>query len=150
MKIKIQPMVISDYEEIMSLWRNTEGIGLSEGDEISGIRLYLRRNPGLCFVAREAAGKLIGAVLCGHDGRRGFLYHLAVARNMRHQGLGRRLVDKCLTALRSAGIQKCTILVYADNEKGKRFWRKLGWKERTDLEPMQVSIPARRAKLRAH
>src|SRR5579859_4691820 len=100
MKIKIQPMVIGDYTDLMSLWRNTEGVGLSEGDEKSGIRLYLRRNPRLCFVARDAAGKLIGAVLCGHDGRRGFLYHLAVSQNMRHQGIGRQLVDKCLAALR--------------------------------------------------
>jgi ribosomal protein S18 acetylase RimI-like enzyme len=149
MKLKIQPMVIGDYSDIMSLWRNMEGVGLSEGDEKSGIRLYLRRNPGLCFVARDAAGNLFGAVLCGHDGRRGFLYHLAVAGNMRHQGIGRQLVDKCMAALRSEGIRKCTILVYADNEKGKQFWRKLGWNERADLEPMQTAIPARRAKRRS-
>ena len=149
MKIKIHPMVIGDYGEIMRLWRNTEGVGLSEGDEKSGIRLYLRRNPGLCFVARDGAGKLIGAVLCGHDGRRGFLYHLAVARTMQNQGIGRALVDKCVAALRSEGIRKCTILVYANNEKGKQFWRNLGWKERADLEPMQAAIPMRRSKRQA-
>ena len=140
MNYTIQPMVIQDYDELIALWRATEGVGLSEGDEKSGIEFYLRRNPGLCFVARNAANKLIGAVLCGHDGRRGFLYHLAVARNLRQQGIGRKLVDACLAALRSEGIQKCTILVYANNEEGKKFWRNLGWNDRLDLQPMQVAI----------
>src|SRR5579859_980950 len=139
-------MVLGDYDEIMALWRDTEGVGLSEGDEKSGIKLYLQRNPKLCFVARDNEERLVGAVLCGHDGRRGFLYHLAVAKSARNQGLGRKIVDRCVEALRTEGIRKCTILVYRDNDEGKRFWRKLGWKERSDLEPMQIAIAANRPK----
>jgi ribosomal protein S18 acetylase RimI-like enzyme len=146
MKFKIQPMVTDDYDEVIVLWRGTEGIGLSEGDDRSGIELYLRRNPGLCFVVRDAEKRLIGAVLCGHDGRRGFMYHLAVARNARKLGLGRKLVDTCLAALRSEGIEKCTILVYSNNAEGKSFWRNLGWKERADLQPMQMAISRARPK----
>jgi len=133
-------MVQGDYDEVVALWRTTEGVGLSEGDDQAGIEQYLRRNPGLCFVAHDSTGKLIGAVLCGHDGRRGYMYHLAVAQNARNQGLGRKLVESCLTALRLAGIQKCTIFVFAHNAEGKKFWHKLDWKERADLQPMQVSI----------
>ena len=96
---------------------------------------YLARNPGLSFVARRA-GKIVGAVLCGHDGRRGYLHHLAVEPSLRGQGIGSVLVRKCLAALAAIGVQRCNIFVFSDNESGKVFWRKTGWRTYEGLEVM--------------
>ena len=108
--INIRPMTADDYDEVADLWRNTEGIGLDEHvDAREGIAGYLARHPGLSFVARQE-GRIVGAVLCGHDGRRGYLHHLAVAAAWRRKGIGRALVEACLTGLGSVGIPKCKIV----------------------------------------
>ena len=95
MSIQILPFTMADYDEVAAFWRQQEGVGLNESDERGPIAGHLARNPGMSFVARES-GRVIGAVLCGHDGRRGYLHHLAVARSQRRQGLGRDLVRRCL------------------------------------------------------
>lgn len=139
-------MSITDYDDVLRLWQDTEGLGLNESDTRAAIASYLRRNRGMSFVAR-AGRELVGAVLCGHDGRRGFLHHLAVAPAHRRKGLGTQLVARCLTELKRLGILKCGIFLFNDNADGERFWRMNGWKKRMDVCLVQknlVSTAARR------
>ncbi len=130
---------IADYDAVIALWRRTAGVGLNESDTRRAIAVYLHRNPCLSFVA-ERDGQIIGAVLCGHDGRRGYLHHLAVAKRHRRRGLGRRLVIACLAKLRRAGIPKCNIFIFADNTKGMKFWARTGWSLRRELRLMQIRL----------
>jgi ribosomal protein S18 acetylase RimI-like enzyme len=120
--------VIDDYEQTVALWHLAEGVEVAEGDSKEEIRAYLLRNPGLSRVA-EADGIIVGAVLCGHDGRRGLIYHLAVAPTNRGQGIGQRLVRECLTGLRQAGLTRALILVAGDNSAGHAFWLRTGWED---------------------
>ena len=137
MDSEITEMIAEDYGEVVVLWRGTEGVGLDEGtDTKEGVAAYLLRNPDLSFVARRD-GKVVGAVLCGHDGRRGYLHHLAVAAAHRHRGLGRALVEACLAKLGHIGIRKCNIFLFSNNEAGEEFWKHVGWQERADLKVLQ-------------
>ena len=129
----VRPMVIGDFDQVVELWRSTEGIGMSDSDSPEAIADFLSRNPNLSLTARLESGRLVGAVLCGHDGRRGYLYHLAVTRDFRHQGIAKALLDRCLAGLRALGIQKCSIFVYENNSDGQAFWTHNGWKRRADL-----------------
>jgi N-acetylglutamate synthase len=126
-------MTIADYDEVFDLWNSTAGIGLSDADSQEGTAAYLAHNPGLSVVARQN-GRLLGAVLCGHDGRRAYLHHLAVAVDARHQGIGRRLVDECLARAAAQGIRKAHAWVYCENHSGLEFWRQIGWTGRTELQ----------------
>ncbi|HSZ84288.1 MAG TPA: GNAT family N-acetyltransferase [Polyangia bacterium] len=128
----IRPFAIDDYAAARTLWEASEGVGLDASDSRERIEAFLRRNPWLSAIA-EADGAVIGAVLCGHDGRRGLIYHLAVAREHRRQGVGAALVAAALVALRAEGIRKCHVLVFADNDEANQFWRRQGAKIRTDL-----------------
>jgi ribosomal protein S18 acetylase RimI-like enzyme len=130
---------IEDFDAVIALWRCTEGVGLNESDTRRAIAAFLRRNPNLSFVA-EKDGQIIGAVLCGHDGRRGYLHHLAVSKRHRGCGVGRRLVTACLAKLRKTGIQKCNIFIFANNAEGMKFWAHTGWSLRTDLRLMQILL----------
>jgi N-acetylglutamate synthase len=132
MAITVRAFTMDDYDAAYALWGASEGIGLSEADTRPNIAAYLDRNPGQSFVAVED-GALVGAVLCGNDGRRSFLHHLAVAPRHRRRGAGRLLVDAALAAQAGLGMRKCHIFVVADNEEGKRFWRREAWEERTTL-----------------
>ncbi|MDE1900503.1 MAG: GNAT family N-acetyltransferase [Alphaproteobacteria bacterium] len=122
----LRDMTIDDYDAVIALWQQTEYVNLNECDTRDGIDLYLRRNPGLCFVAETGNG-IVGAVLCGHDGRRGFLRHLAVARDHRQSGVGKQLVNKVMDALHEQGIGKCNIFVDNGNKPGFSFWEYMGW-----------------------
>jgi ribosomal protein S18 acetylase RimI-like enzyme len=135
MKAKIRRFTPRDHRQATELWRSCEGLGLTDSDSYEGIRAFLRRNPGLSFVA-ESDGQIVGTALCGHDGRRGFIYHLAVAPSARREGIGRTLVARCLARLQSFGISKCHIVVYARNRAGRQFWRQTEWVERTELTLM--------------
>jgi N-acetylglutamate synthase len=137
--IIVRAFRIEDYDAVIALWRRTEGVGLNESDTRSAIAAYLRRNPPFSFVA-EKDGRIVGAVLCGHDGRRGYLHHLAVARQHRQLGIGRQLVNACLAKLRKAGIQKGNIFIFANNAAGMKFWARTGWKLRTELRVMQIRL----------
>lgn len=134
----LRAMRAEDVESVRALWEKCEGVGLSPGDELESLVTILLRNPGLSAVALDQQGKIIGAVMAGHDARRGYLYHLAVHANHRGRGLGRALVEHARAGLRAAGIKRCTIVVYADNEHGAAFWRHLGWSTREDLRVMQI------------
>jgi N-acetylglutamate synthase len=137
--ITLREFTMDDYDAAYALWQSVEGVGLSEADEPGNIRRYLERNPGQSFVAWED-GKLVGAVLAGNDGRRGFLNHLAVSPACRRRGVGRELVKRCLSALAAQGMRKCHIFVIADNQAGKRFWSRIGWEERTALVVMSSDV----------
>lgn len=123
---------IKDYQNIISLWKNCAGIGLSSADSKANMQSYLRRNPGMSFVAKYQ-NEIIGAALCGHDGRRGYLHHLAVHPDYRNQGIGRSLVERCVSALQRMGIQKCHLFIFNSNIEGIQFWEKIGWSPRNDL-----------------
>jgi len=136
MGVAISAMTACDLEAVLGLWSQMDGVGLNESDTPDQLRAYLDRNPGLSLIARDST-RLIGAVLCGHDGRRGYLNHLAVAPEYRGRGLGRQMVESCLAALRVIGILKCNIFLYADNEPGAQFWNCCGWAARNDLKVLQ-------------
>ena len=137
MDVTISAMKTEDYDEVFALWQATDGIGLHDDvDSSEGIASYLARNPGSSHVARHE-DRIIGAVLCGHDGRRGYLHHLAVAVPWRNKGIGRALVEACLRKLASLHIPKCNIFLFADNELGEAFWKHTGWQERSDLKVLQ-------------
>lgn len=129
----IRLMTIADYASVYHLWLHTPGMGLNTLDDSrQGIERYLRRNPDTCFVAEEK-GRIVGAILAGHDGRRGFIYHTAVHTGCRRRGIGTQLVAHALDALDAAGIQKVALVVFTHNETGNAFWEKLGFTVREDL-----------------
>ncbi len=141
-EVTIRLMTSDDYDNVLALWVNTAGIGLNPVDDSrDGIEKYLRRNPATCFVA-EKAGTLIGVILSGHDGRRGYIHHAAVSETVRQQGVGQALVDAALGALKTEGIRKVACVVFTTNEAGNRFWEKLGFETRTDLNYRNKMIAA--------
>src|SRR5512139_312949 len=134
---RFQPMEKGDLAEMIQFWQGMEGIGLSESDSYSALSFYMQRNPGLSWVAHNRDRELIGAVLCGHDGRRGYLHHLAVAPDWRRKGIGRALVERCLSSLRELKILKCNVFLFSNNPEGQGFWKAMGWKGREDLVLLQ-------------
>lgn len=133
MEYRIDAFEPTDYDAALALWKRTPGMGLSDADSRDGIVTFLKANPGLCFVARDGAGTLVGTILCGSDTRRGYLYHLAVDPSSRRQGLGARLAETALLALGGQGVDKCHLMVIAGNELGEAFWRSQGWVFREDI-----------------
>lgn len=131
-EIELKPLRTDLYEELMRLWKRVPGMGLSSADTKEGLAVFLRRNRGLSFAAVKD-GRIVGTVLAGHDGRRGFLYHLCVAEAERKRGIGGRLTERALAGLAERGIRKCHVMVFADNEYGRRFWAKAGFSLRTDI-----------------
>lgn len=138
----IRPMTIEDYPLVIKLWRQTEGLGLTESDSEEAIGPYLRRNPGMSAVAVSPSGDLLAAILCGHDGRRGYLHHLAVATPYRKQGIASRLINWCFERLAIEGIQKCNVFLLSGNESGAAFWEHNGWSHRDDFRVFQKAIAA--------
>lgn len=135
MEVNIREMTIDDYDEVLTLWQNSEGVGLSTADERDEIAKYLQRNPGTSFVALDN-GQLVATILCGHDGRRGYIHHLAVRKSYRRMGIGRYLVEKCLEELRLIGIQKCHLFVFGANQEAITFWQRVGFTQRLELSMM--------------
>jgi ribosomal protein S18 acetylase RimI-like enzyme len=132
MTVEIRIMEAKDYSGALSLWQSLPGLGLSGADKEDAIQQFLAKNPETCFVA-QSSEKIIGTVLGGSDGRRGYLYHLAVHEEYQHLGLGRQLSEKCLEALKTQGLQKCHIFVINSNLAGLKFWQRLGWLLRNDI-----------------
>lgn len=138
-RFSLRPMVEADLDHARTLWASSEGVELAEGDSVAELSGYLRRNPGASQVAVQD-GVLVGALLAGHDGRRGLIYHLAVGRDHRGLGIGRALVDRALGALRDQGVRRALILVARDNETGRTFWRRGGWDSLEFAEPMAIDL----------
>jgi ribosomal protein S18 acetylase RimI-like enzyme len=138
MGLEIRAFRGDDIAGAISLWRVTEGIGMTEADSPEGIAQFLRRNPGLSLVAHEGA-EMVATLLCGHDGRRGTLYHLVVRNSHRRSGLGRTLVRRCLSELRGVGILRCNLFTFRENSAARGFWVRIGGEERTTL--VAYSLP---------
>lgn len=129
----IRTMNINDYEKVYQLWMSCKNMGFNNLDDSKeGIEKFLRRNPDTSFVA-EYDNKIIGIILSGHDGRRGYIYHMSVDECFRKQGIGKQLVEKCLSALKDEGINKVALLVFNRNETGNIFWEKMGFATRNDI-----------------
>lgn len=133
--MNIREMTIQDYDAVIALWQSADGVGLSDADSREAIGRYLARNPGLSFTAWDG-DLLVGAVLCGHDGRRGYVHHLAVRPSHRRHGIGKALATRCLDALAVEGIDKCHLFVFAVNANAIAFWKSVGWGQRVDLNVM--------------
>ncbi len=126
--IKTREFSIRDYDAALGLWQRVEGLEIAEGDDREGVGHFLARNHGLSRVATDGTA-IVGIALCGHDGRRGYIYHLAVDPAYQARGLGKRLMDECLDGLRQAGLKRALILVANDNPRGRKFWHRYGWEE---------------------
>jgi len=129
MNINIQKMIRTDYEEAYRLWTETAGMGLRTLDDSeAGINRFLKRNPDTNFICR------VDGRLCGHDGRRGYIYHTAVHEEFRKQRIGQRLVEAAMISLEKEGIKKAALVVFKNNDRGNSFWESIGFKERDDLK----------------
>ena len=130
--MNIRTMTIDDYEKVYDIWLKS-GNGLNDIDDSkTGIEKYLKRNPSTCFVAEEN-DKIIGSIISGHDGRRGYIHHISVLVSERKKGVGTALVKNAIEAFQSEGITKIALLVFAKNQLGNKFWGKMGFKLRTDV-----------------
>jgi ribosomal protein S18 acetylase RimI-like enzyme len=133
--VTTREFAMADYDSAIALWNAVEGVEICEGDSREEIAEYLTRNPGLSRVA-EADGRVVGVALCGHDGRRGWIYHLAVAQAYRREKVGKLLLDDCVNGLRKAGLKRAIILVAGDNPAGHQFWLRNGWEDIDGAIPM--------------
>lgn len=136
----IRTMTITDYDSVYALWLSTPGMGLNTTDDSrEGVAQFLLRNPATCFVA-EAEGEIIGVIMAGHDGRRGYIYHTAVRVDCRRQGVGKALVDAAVQALEKEGIHKVALVAFKRNETGNGFWESMGFTLRDDLNYRNKNI----------
>ena len=125
--MEIRKMEISDYKSVYNLWLSCKGMGLNDVDDSEkGISRFLERNPETCFVAVDN-DEIIGVILCGNDGRRGYIYHTAVKPSERNIGIGTKLVDRAMKAFEDIGITKVALVVFEKNETGNAFWEKKGF-----------------------
>jgi ribosomal protein S18 acetylase RimI-like enzyme len=137
---KIRLMGIDDYAQLINLWKNTKGVGLSGSDDSKkSIKSFLEKNPDTCFVA-ETSGEIIGTIMAGNDGRRGHIYHLTVKPEYRKNGIGKKLLEKIEKALKKEGIKKVFLLVFKTNKTGNAFWKKSGYGRRNDLNYLDRNI----------
>jgi ribosomal protein S18 acetylase RimI-like enzyme len=133
--VTTREFLLSDHANAVALWSEIDSVEICEGDSREEVAEYLKRNPGLSRVA-EVEGKIVGAVMCGHDGRRGWIYHLAVAQAFRGLGVGKMLLDDCVRGLQDAGLKRAIILVEGKNAAGHKFWLREGWEEIDCAIPM--------------
>ena len=138
--MKIRTMTMEDYEQVHTLWMGISGFGIrSIDDSRAGVEKFLKRNPTTSVVA-EKDGKIVGCILCGHDGRRGCLYHVCVNPEYRNHGIGKSMVEFCIEALKKEDINKISIIAFTKNEIGNKFWKTLGWEFREDLNYYDLTI----------
>ena len=129
----IRTMTIEDYEGVYGLWMSIRGFAMrSIDDSREGVSRFLRRNPGISVVAEEE-GRIVGAILCGHDGRRGCMYHVCVHEDYRMQGMGRAMVVFAMESLKREHISKVSLIAFTENDVGNAFWKRIGWTRREDL-----------------
>lgn len=132
-EIEIRRMVPEDYEQVYKLWQGIHGFGIRSMDDArEGVLRFIQRNPSTSMAA-VCGGAIVGAILCGHDGRRACFYHVCVKETHRKQGIGKRMVDACIIALKKENINKVNLIAFQSNEVGNRFWKSLGWSCRSDV-----------------
>jgi ribosomal protein S18 acetylase RimI-like enzyme len=137
--MEIREFRIEDYDAAVELWKRVEGLDVAEGDDRENIKRFLKQNAGLSRVATDGS-IIVGAVLCGHDGRRGYIYHLAVDPKYQGRGVGKRLIDECLAGLKRVGLERANILVAKDNPRGLEFWRRSGWEDLDGAAAMGIDV----------
>ena len=138
--INYRVMTIEDYDGVYALWMTIKGFGIrSIDDSREGVEKFLQRNPTTSVVALDG-DKIIGSILCGHDGRRACFYHVCVSESYRKQGIGKNMAAFAEEALKKEGINKVGLQAFKTNERGNRFWRGLKWTERTDLNYYDLSL----------
>ena len=138
--MNIRTMTVEDYEQVHTLWLSISGFGIrSMDDSEEGVTRFLKRNPTTSVVAEEN-GKVVGCILCGHDGRRGCLYHVCVDQAYREHGIGKSMVNFCIEALKAEGINKISLIAFTRNEIGNKFWKKMGWEFREYLNYYDLTI----------
>lgn len=131
--MQVRVMTIEDYPQVYALWMSIHGFGIrTVDDSCEGVEKFLKRNPATSVVAVED-DRVIGAILCGHDGRRGCFYHVCVAEDKRQRGIGKQMATFAMHALKAEGINKVSLIAFKSNEVGNRFWRSVGWTYRDDL-----------------
>lgn len=130
----LKTMTIEDYEGLRALWMTIHGFGIrSIDDSREGVERFLKRNPDTSVVAVAEDGSAVGGILCGHDGRRGCLYHVCVREDYRRKGIGKAMVVRCMNALKAEGINKVSLIAFTKNDVGNAFWNQIGWTKREDL-----------------
>ena len=131
--VTVRSMQIEDYDQVYALWMTIHGFSIRTIDDSrEGVERCVKRNPGISVVA-EMDGRVVGAILCGHDGRRGCLYHVCVHEDYRMHGIGRAMVVHCMNALQQEGINKVSLIAFTKNDIGNAFWKQIGWTKREDL-----------------
>lgn len=131
--ITIRTMTAQDYEGVKALWLSIKGFAIrSLDDSREGVERFLKRNPTTSVVA-EADGQIVGGILCGHDGRRGCMYHVCVRKQWRMRGIGKAMVVKAMEELRKEHINKVSLIAFSSNDIGNAFWKEIGWTKREDL-----------------
>ena len=131
--VTVRSMQIEDYDQVYALWMTIHGFSIRTIDDSrEGVERFLKRHPGISVVA-EMDGRVVGAILCGHDGRRGCLYHVCVHEAYRMHGIGRAMVVHCMNALQQEGINKVSLIAFTKNDIGNAFWKQIGWTKREDL-----------------
>ena len=138
-KIEIREFFINDYDAAIELWQRVEGLEIAEGDDKESVAQFLARNPALSRVATDGSA-IVGVALCGHDGRRGHVYHLAVDPAYQGRGLGKRLLDESLADLRRTGVKRVIIMVADDNASGRQFWKRSGFEEISGAIAMGIDL----------
>ena len=133
-KYIVRAMTAEDYEGLYALWMTIKGFGIRSIDDSKvGVERFLKRNPGTSVVAVSEDGQIVGGILCGHDGRRGCLYHVCVRADYRRLGIGKAMVVFCMNALKEEQINKVSLIAFTKNDVGNAFWNQIGWTHRLDL-----------------
>ena len=137
----IRSMEISDYPKVYELWQSIRGFGIrSIDDSKEGTEVFLRRNPTTSIVAETNEGEIVGAILCGHDGRCGCFYHVCVREDHRKQGIGKSMATAAMRALQAESVNVVHLIAYKKNEVGNQFWKSVGWTKREDINYYQFIL----------
>ena len=140
--MKLRTMTIEDYDEVFALWCGIRGFGIrSIDDSREGVEMFLKRNPSTSVVAEED-GRIVGSILCGHDGRRGCLYHVCVDEKYRRRGIGKAMVLRTMDQLKREHINKVTLIAFTDNDLGNAFWNTIGWTKRKEYNYYDIVLNA--------
>ena len=136
----VRTMTIEDFDQVHALWMTISGFAIrSIDDSREGVERFLRRNPTTSVVAEED-GKIVGSILCGHDGRRGCLYHVCVHKDYRMRGIGKAMVVYAMNALKAEEISKVSLIAFTRNDIGNAFWNRIGWTRRVDLNYYDFTV----------